>query len=351
VIGVVFLVGGRSTEHDVSVHSYQSLLAAILCNGAQRDAYVHGVVYIDHLGRWHGFDEPAWPATASELQAGREVGATELATMCRPRDVLAVSLLYGNEGEDGAWQGTAQVLDITGTFGGVLAAALSMDKFMMAAVVNSLLGDRIGTPRTWRIGPGDDVDLSQIVSECAVTGCVIKPNSMGSSILTVRIRHPSMPAVLRAVEAIRPFDPNPLVQEYVRGQEYTCGCILGAGGWRVLPIARVSSEAGFLGHDEKYGTGLIGVDFMDPQSQVGQRLGAASLALCRMLDFFGIVRFDFIVDRAGCLVFLEANYLPGLTTSSIFPAMLRHANLELLDVFTAFDIAWHRRPVRRWTIP
>jgi D-alanine-D-alanine ligase len=350
VFDVVFLVGGRSTEHDISVGSYLALLSAVQSDRAGRVS-VRAVVYVDRQGTWHGFTGSPWPATETELRDGPDISPAELLALCRAPGAFVISLIYGKDGEDGAWQGIAQVLDLAGSYGGVLGAALSMDKFMMAAVVGSLTGGRLKTPRTWRFGRLAHVDLDPVIAECAPTGCVVKPNSMGSSILTEFLAQPSREAVDAAIAAIWPFDPIALVQEYVRGDEYTCGCILDDGGWTVLPIAQVHTSSGMLTHDDKASSAVIEASFVEPTSEPGRRLVDACMALCRDFDFSGIVRFDFIVDRTGSLYFLEANYLPGLTATSIFPAMLSHAGRDVLDVVEAFERSWLLRPTRRWDPP
>ena len=124
------LVGGKSTEHDASLLSYQGLLLDIA--GRNVDC-IKLIVFLDRHGRiviHRGFAEPV---PVEELACGgEELSIGCLLDVLREAGLFIVNLLHGNEGEDGAWQGTAEVAGLFGSFGDVLSSAMGMDKWVQS---------------------------------------------------------------------------------------------------------------------------------------------------------------------------------------------------------------------------
>jgi D-alanine-D-alanine ligase len=248
------------------------------------------------------------------------------------------SLLHGTEGEDGAWQGVADVLDLPGNFGAVDIASLAMNKVAFAATAVSVVPS-LTTPVTYVVQTEDpDRDIKDACRALSGRPCVIKPNSLGASLLTDYLHRPE-PAVIRSlVSKIAPHDRLALLQEYVTGQEITVGIVQDETGVQVLPIARARTNGPLLGHYEKHTSDAgVFVDWLDVESKIAQTLTEVSLRLVRLLGFRLWARFDFIVsvEEAPKIYVLEANLMPGLGPGSIFPVMLARAGLNLEDLVVA----------------
>lgn len=329
---VVLLVGGRSTEHDASVHSYASLRAAL--RGSRRLA-VAATVFIDRYGRTK--IHPGTPGR-EELDggAGKSVGSEELLTFLG-RGAHIFSLLHGTEGEDGGWQGVADVFDLSGNFGSVDAAALSMNKLACAATV-AVLESGLCIPKTFAVRT--DASASDIKTACqglAGKRCVVKPNSLGASLMTDFLVEPEEAFIAELVARLAPHDRQALVQEYIDGDEITVGVVEDEEGISILPPARARLRSPILGHREKHTKdGGVTVDWPDPDSDLGRFLADVSARLFRALGLRLWARFDFIVRESPCEVyFLEVNLMPGLGPGSIYPVMLGHAGLTLEDLVAA----------------
>ncbi|WP_067497397.1 hypothetical protein [Actinoplanes sp. TFC3] len=327
---LTLLAGGRSTEHDASLHSYDHLARVL---AADAGFTVAAVVYIGRDGTaWRHEGLPPGIDALINTGSAKPLTPAELVDQLRSGPPV-FSLLFGTEGEDGAWQGLAEVFDLTGSFGPVAAAAVSMHKLAFSAAAVAV-EPRLAMPDSWIIR-ADDPRHGPANALAALAGraCVVKPNSMGASLLTTYLEKPDVESLTAAVRAISDYDTFALVQEYIEGDEHTIGVFEDAEGPHVLPIVRAETDSPLLGHDEKHRDGLVSVEFVDPMSRAGMELAAICLRVYRLMGFRLWCRFDIIWDRRRDRpVILEANSMPGLMQGSVFPVMLERGGYRLTDL-------------------
>ena len=129
-VGLLF--GGRSVEHEVSIASAASILAAL-----DPSLYDVRLIGVDQEGRWH--------AGARTIAPGTALGETEVLLPATPRGGELVAsdgapsavagqldvifpIIHGSGGEDGTLQGLLELADIPYVGSGVLGSAIQMDK-------------------------------------------------------------------------------------------------------------------------------------------------------------------------------------------------------------------------------
>ncbi|MGW4057588.1 ATP-grasp domain-containing protein [Amycolatopsis sp. NPDC004747] len=351
---LVLLVGGRSTEHDASLHSYRRVRAAI--ESAPGRLSLAAVVYLTRQGGVRYFAHGPWPGTEAELSAGEDLPVYEGLRLLKESGAFVFSLLHGNEGEDGSWQGVAEVLGLRGNFGPVLASALGMDKRLQAVVAAGLVPG-LRTPACWmtpRSASGSPAALRKwaaaVAAELGGRPAVVKPNRMGASLLTELVRVPDGAALADAVAEVLPYDDQVLVQEFVDGTELTCGVIRTEAGAVALPVVEAVTARGFLGHREKHASGCVRPLLHTRDTGDTRRVKEASVRIFEQLGVFGFARLDFLV-RDGELYFLEINTLPGLMDGSAFPMMLEAAGFGLVDLIEGGVAEHGRLPVRHKVLP
>lgn len=345
--GLTILVGGRSTEHDASLHSYKNLRTQMISAEVAADR----TVLVDRTGAARIFE--GTPDVEVLLHgSGRPLRAGELITVLT-RSSHVFSLLHGTEGEDGAWQGVAEVFNVRGSFGPTGAAAITMDKRVCSAVVAEI-ESRVRIPRTFVI-PTDAPEQAAEAACESLSGiaCVVKPNSMGASLLTAYVDNPTRDTLCSLAVEARPYERRMLVQEYVQGVEYTVGVMEHIGGLFVLPPARAAVDGDILGFAEKHRAGSkVSVSWPDPTEGVAKILVDVSESLFVGLGLRLWARFDFIVDEStGEIIFLECNSMPGLGEGSIFPLMLQRNGYSLLDLIDSSIALQRKTPARNKTLP
>ena len=121
-IGVIY--GGKSTEHEVSVHS-----AGYVCELLEKK-YKLVKIYISREGKWYaqekcgylqGGDKPVSPVVNEDYNLYGADGKTYKIDVFFP-------VLHGAMGEDGTIQGLFEILGVPYVGCGVLTGALGMDK-------------------------------------------------------------------------------------------------------------------------------------------------------------------------------------------------------------------------------
>jgi D-alanine-D-alanine ligase len=246
-----------------------------------------------------------------------------------PEIQVALIIMHGRGGEDGAMQGFLELLEIPYQGSGVLASALAMDKELSKA-----LYQRAGLegPPTVAFGRQNAPSPEEIESFLGLP-VVIKPAGEGSSIgITLARTLPELEAGLAA--AFR-YGPQVLVEQFIQGTEVT-GAVLGNADLQALPLVEIipAENYAFFDYDAKYLPGAsreICPARLDPE--MTEKAQECALTAHEALGCRGYSRTDMIVQE-GKIFVLETNTIPGMTATSLFPQAAKAAGLEfpaLLD--------------------
>ncbi|MER9350524.1 D-alanine--D-alanine ligase [Mesorhizobium sp. M0227] len=340
---VSFIFGGISTEYDSSVSSLEHVISSYLgIPNIERPfdvKNIHHVRHEDGLVRTLPFSETFTISDLHHVISG--TGTAHGRTLVNALDEIAsrneyvVNLLHGQFGEDGGIQTLAALLGLRGTFGDPQVASLTMNKYAMSSFVSSLLpSDIIMVPKTRLIKANDKLSEEQIASSFRGP-IVVKPNSLGSSLLTEVFHEPATSGreVVALVNEILEKDSTALLQEYVRGHEYSCGCIIDSLNVIPLPVIEVKTDREFFGSMEKSHKDMFDLEAVDDHNNsISDRIKSAARIIASAIDLYNFARFDFIVTSRSEIVFLECNYIPGMGSESIFPAMLERNGMTVIDL-------------------
>ncbi|WP_425622512.1 hypothetical protein ACPT9H_18245 [Brevibacillus borstelensis] len=159
--------------------------------------------------------------------------------------------------------------------------------------------------------------------------------ALGASLFTEKyvVSDTIVPALKKNLALIFEYDQWALIQSFVRGSEYSVGCLQLATTPFALPAVKILTQRQFFGHSEKHRAGMVEEV---PDTPTTRTLREISTQIFDGLGFANMCRFDFIVSEGGDVYFLEANPIPGLMRNSIFPKMLRAANLSIPDLIAQF---------------
>jgi D-alanine-D-alanine ligase len=363
-VGVVF--GGRSGEHEVSLASAASVIAALEQRG-------HAVVPIGIArdGRWVVGGEPlralaaearmALPADdasgsvkkaladraeAVDSAATQSLARTEpaggLPAELRHLDVVVI-MLHGPCGEDGTIQGLFELADLPYVGAGVLASAIGMDKATMKTVFQAhglpVVEHLVVTRREWRQDPAR---VTRRIAEAIGFPCFVKPSNLGSSVGISKARDAAaLPAALD--EAAR-HDRKILVERAVRGREVEVS-VLGNDE----PVASLPGEITYGGewydYATKYAEGQSRLTVPAPIGpELTRRVRELALAAYRAIDCAGMARVDCFLEGDRVLV-NEINTIPGFTSTSAYARMWEASGLaypDLLERLLALALERHK---------
>jgi D-alanine-D-alanine ligase len=284
------MLGGDSSEREISLLSGNAVLAALKRRGV--DA--------------HAFDPKDRP-----LQALRSEGF----------DRVWIAL-HGPGGEDGTMQGALEWIGVPYTGSGVLASALTMDKLKTKRVV---VGAGYAAPEYAVLtGPAD---LNAALARIGLP-MMVKPASQGSSVGMTKVKAASeLPAAFAEAHAV---DPIVFAEAFVSGDEYTVSILHDAA----LPSIRIVPATEFYDYQAKYfrdDTQYFCPSGLNPKDEA--ELQAAALAAFKVTDCHGWGRVDFMRDRAtGKFYFIEINTTPGMTSHSLVPMAARQAGFDFEEL-------------------
>lgn len=312
---VAVLYGGRSSEHEISLRSAESIVAAL-----DPAKYEIERILITPEGRWE-------PRAISPDPAAN------------PNIDVVFPVLHGTFGEDGTVQGLLELADLPYVGAGVLASAVSMDK----EVTKRLLRER-GLPIVEYIALSRDrFDLDDLCRRFELP-VFVKPANLGSSvgISKARTREELKAALVVAAR----YDRKVLVERYIAGREFECSVLGNRDPIAAVPCEILPSRE-FYDYEDKYVLGasktVLPADLTPEQTCEVQRL---AVECYRAVECEGMARVDFLMESAtGKFYINEPNTIPGFTAISMYPKMWEASGLpypKLIDRLIELAIERHR---------
>ncbi|MBU1148039.1 MAG: D-alanine--D-alanine ligase [Candidatus Omnitrophica bacterium] len=287
------LMGGPSSEHDISIKSGKAVYKALLDKGI--DAIPIELVELAQAKAMNGYKE----------EVKRLIQSSNIE--------IAFIALHGGFGEDGAIQELLEEMRIPYTGSKVAASRLGIDKI---ASRNIFKRYNIPMPR-YMVVQGRTSNIQDIHGSALKelgTPLVVKPSREGSSIgLTIVDSEKDFSKALD--DAFR-YSRDVLIEEYVRGREITVGIF----DDRPLPVVEIIPKKRFFDFDAKYKKGLT--EYRVPaEIEKGKYVDSQKTALMahKALAARFFSRVDMILSEKGVPVVLELNTIPGLTETSLLP--------------------------------
>jgi D-alanine-D-alanine ligase len=329
-IRVALVAGGRSSEHEISLASARSVVAAL-----DPTRYEVVEIAIGREGRWElgeSGSETQSPIESLPVLAEAGSPAQALGTV----DVV-LPILHGPFGEDGTVQGLLDLAGVPYVGAGVAASALCMDKDLCKKVLRES-GIPVAAHHTIRLGDAIENPYGYPV--------FVKPARLGSS---VGITKAHDEAELEAAVALaRRHDEKVLVEEFVPGTEVEVGVL---GNLRPAPLASVVGEivphAEWYDYAAKYDAG--GSDIVVPAripDAVAARVQALAVDAFVATECEGMARVDFFLREGGEPVVNEINTIPGFTETSVYTRLFEASGIsyaELLDRLIGLALERHER--------
>lgn len=240
---------------------------------------------------------------------------------------FAYITIHGTPGEDGTLQGYFDMLGIPYSNCGVLASALTFNKF----TCNSFLKNfGIDVADSILLRKNDTYQPDKIISTLGLP-VFVKPNQGGSSFATTKVKEISLLEI--AIEDAFREATEVIIEQFLQGTEVTCGCIGTSKGVTVLPLTEVVPTNEFFDFDAKYNGQVEEITPARLPEGITRTIQQESERIYHLVGAKGIIRVDYIlVDNKPML--LEVNTTPGMTSTSFIPQQVRAAGLSMTGIFT-----------------
>lgn len=246
-------------------------------------------------------------------------------------DVVAFDFAYitihGAPGEDGKLQGYFDMLGIPYSNCGVLASALTFNKF---ACNNFLKSFGIEVPPSVVIRKRDTSCANEIINELGLP-LFVKPNMGGSSFATTKVKEASQ--LESAIYEAFSEAPEVIAERFIKGCEVTCGCFETEDGITVLPLTEVVTTNEFFDYNAKYKGQVEEITPARIPDNIAKTIREETKKIYRLIGAKGIIRADYIIS-GDKPVLLEVNTTPGMTGTSFIPQQVAAAGLSMKEVLT-----------------
>ena len=276
---VAVLMGGTSSEREVSLDSGANVLAALRARGVDAQP-VDGI-----------------PALLEALGQGRFD--------------RVFNILHGGDGENGVVQGLLQAMGVPYTGAGVLGSALTLDKIRTKQVWLSL---GLPTPRYAQLERGADAASVHATAHALGLPVIVKPACEGSSVGVSRVLDEA--GLDDAVALAARYPGELLMEQMVIGDELTVGIL----GEVALPSIRIVPRGEWYDYNAKYVAD--DTQYLCPglEGEDEERVRALALAAFRAAGCSGWGRVDVMRSReTGQPYLLEVNTAAGMTSHSLVP--------------------------------
>lgn len=239
--------------------------------------------------------------------------------------------LHGSPGEDGKLQGYFDMLNIPYTTCDALTSAITMNKGYTKAIVQEVENLHIARSKQLFANTPENIEK---ISGSLTLPLFVKPNNGGSSIGMSKVKtYEELPEALNKAFA---EDSQVLVEEFIKGREFTIGVYHGKEGIRVLPATEIISSKEFFDFEAKYTTGVS--EEITPGRMSEEEKGRVEQIVTdvyRVLNCKGVVRIDYILEEeTGNFYFIEINTVPGQSENSIIPQQVRATGRTIKDFYT-----------------
>lgn len=301
---VAVLMGGNSSEYDISLISGKEVLANL------SKEYIGIPIVIPKYGN-------QWFNNLLKAKV----------------DVCFVAM-HGPFGEDGKIQGLLDTLGIKYTGSQVAASAIGMDKILFRKIMKA---ENLPIPEYTVV---DKKDMKINLSDLGNPPYFVKPYDQGSSVGASIVKRSR--DLKKALNLAFKFSDKALIDEYVKGMEVTCA-VLGNEDAKALPVIEIVPKKGeFFDYESKYTES--GSSEIVP-ARIPKRLTKAvqelSIKVHKAIGAKGFSRVDFILKEDKYPIILEINTIPGLTPMSLLPKAAKAYGLnysELLDKIIRYSI-------------
>lgn len=317
-MNIVVLCGGISTEREVSITSGTMVCDALRSKG-------HNAVLLDvYFGTedkdifdtaksdYDAFEEKkkiqALSAKVDEEKNNRkDFFGTNVIELCQSADIVFMAL-HGKYGEDGLCQAAFDLYGIKYTGEGHLTSAIGMDKGVTKQI---FLSQGVPTAKSVWIKKGESTNLEDYRMKVPV---VVKACNGGSSVGVVIVKEEA--EYEAAVDACFELDDQILIEEFIKGREFSVGVV----DKKALPVVEIIPKNGWYDYKNKYQAGAV--EEVCPAELSGAltaKMQKVAEDACNSIGCEAYARADVMMDEDGNMYCLEVNTLPGMTPTSLIP--------------------------------
>ena len=326
---IAVIYGSDSSEWEVSCRSGEFTASRI--DGSEYDVYE----IFARFGEWKLVAMKKRDAMRVPFPEGArpEVDKTDFSVKVYGEKIkfdFAYIMQHGTPGENGLLQGYLEMLGIPFSSCGSFVSAVAFDKFACKGYLHEVDFVRLAPDVFARSG----MDLDEVCRKTSATlrfPVFVKPTDAGSSFGITKVFKPE--DLKEAVKFAFSEGPTVIIEQGVHGREFTCAAYTDKGEVKSLPIIEIVTGNDYFDYDAKYNGNSKEICPAPVDEAVSAHIQEVTRRIYTHLGCQGLVRVDYIMSEDG-LYFLEVNTIPGMTSASLVPKMVKTAGMDITDFFT-----------------
>lgn len=316
-LGLIY--GGVSTEHEVSISSYESIIKNI-----DKDKYDITSFYISKDGTWFTDGK----RTKDVFNSLKEMNCV-------------FPILHGKNGEDGNIAGMLEIIGTAHVGCKTLSSAICMDKVITKKLLEKaninvakyMFIKKINDNFYWVQDNYDYVLLDKEILDLSVNTLlnypvVVKPSRSGSSV-GVSVANDYL-ELENAINEASIYDEKILIEEFIDGKELEVA-VLGNNDLTVSNIGHIIPDEIVYSYNSKYKGNSKTVVLNTIEENLESKIKNTVLTTYKVLDCSGLARVDLFLIGNEILV-NEVNTMPGFTSISMYPKLMESINISYTDL-------------------
>jgi D-alanine-D-alanine ligase len=236
----------------------------------------------------------------------------------------ALIYTHGDPGENGKIQAYLDMMDIPYLNSGVLASALSFDKWYCNQF---LKGFGFQVAKSVILTEKAQASTQALIEELGLP-IFVKPADSGSSYGISKVK--TAAELTPALDLAFKEGKRVVLEAFLDGTEVTCGVYRSSTGLVALPLTEIVSETEFFDYEAKYSGKSQEITPARIEDTLRDEVQATAKSIYDLLGLKAIARIDFMLVGQKAFV-IEVNTTPGFSPASIVPQMLAAAEISITD--------------------
>ena len=314
---IALLAGGYSGEYEVSINSAKNIAANL--NAEKYNVYT----ILINRDRWF-YQADGELVDVDKNDFSLTLNSSKINFDC------AFITVHGTPGEDGKLQGYLDIMSIPYNTCDATTSAITMNKAYTKTLVQGIRN--LFAAKSVKLFKNDVHDVSTIAGALKFP-LFVKPNNGGSSVGMSKVHNiAELPA---ALEKAFHEDEQILVEEFIKGREFSRGIARLHGKLVVLPATEIISSKEFFDYEAKYTPGVSQeITPADLPEETNKLVADILTEVYIRLNCRGMVRVDFILEeQTGDFYFIEINTTPGQSANSLIPQQVRAAGMDVMTFY------------------
>lgn len=323
---IAVIYGSDSSEWEVSVRSGQFTASQI--DGKKYNVYE----IFARFGSWSlaAYRENGGERIAMSEDIRPQIDKTDFSAVIDGRKIkfeYAYIMQHGTPGENGLMQGYLEMLGIPHSGCNAFVSAITFDKFSCKSYLKDV--DFVKCADDIFLRKGESVEgLAQKAVGKLGLPMFVKPTDGGSSFGVTKVKNEA--DFDKAVDYAFSEGNMLIAEAAIVGRELTCAVYFNGKENVALPVIEILTDNEFFDYEAKYNGHSKEVCPAQIPDSLREEIQLTSRKIYSHLGCSGLVRVDYICAEDG-LYFLEVNTIPGMTSASLVPQMVRAAGLSMTE--------------------